>query len=60
MGAKKADKKAARQTLHQGLSYVVCPPPDESQPKMKESKENVLLKKLTNYFRYILLSSSCC
>ena len=59
MGAKTTDRKAAKQRLHQGSSYVnvVFSPHDESRAVMKKSEENVVIKNFSNYFRYILLST---
>ena len=51
MSVKKAERKASRQRLHQGSSYVVCPTPDDSvQSVTTSSEENLTQKRITNYF----------
>ena len=52
MSVKKAERKASRQRLHQGSSYVVCSTPDHSVQVVTTSlEENLTWKRITNYFR---------
>ena len=53
MGAKIAEKKATKQRLLHGSSYINLPSPHEKRETAKSSSAN-LLKWFSNYFRYIL------
>lgn len=53
MGAKIAEKKATKQRLLHGSTYVNLPSPPEKRETAKSSSAN-LLKWFSKYFRYIL------
>lgn len=53
MGAKIAEKKATKQRLLRGSTYVNLPSPPEKRETAKSSSAN-LLKWSSKYFRYIL------
>ena len=53
MGTKIAEKKATKQRLLHGSTYVNLPSPPEKRETVKSSSAN-LLKGFSKYFRYIL------